>query len=148
MAETVISREEQASRASSLPWTQAFIEALPVAPAWGGLALAAGQFSCGLLYLSLAGEPLRVLPDAIFALLVGAAPEDLEDQAAGGKEDDLVPPLHPGYPVRGELERGHKVVAVYGHRLVSFFLLASPVAILAQGAIPSGAVVASWMRIP
>jgi hypothetical protein len=74
MAETVISREGKASRVSSLPWTQALIEALPVAPAWGGMALAAGQFSFGLLYLSLAGDPLRVMPAAVFALLVGAAP--------------------------------------------------------------------------
>ena len=64
----------ESSRLRGLPWTQAFIEALPLAPFWGGLALAAAQFGVGLVYLSLTGDPLRVLPDAVFALLVGAAP--------------------------------------------------------------------------
>jgi hypothetical protein len=62
------------SRLRGLPWTQAFIEALPLAPFWGGLALATAQFCLGLVYLTLAGDRLRVLPDAVFALLVGAAP--------------------------------------------------------------------------
>ncbi len=74
MVETVNSRGGKTSRLRGLPWTQAFIEALPVAPAWGGLALAAGQFSFGLLYRSLAGDPLQVFPDVFFALLVGTAP--------------------------------------------------------------------------
>lgn len=64
----------EASRSSSLPWTQAFIEALPMAPAWGGVALAAGHYSFCLLYLTLAGGTLKVFPDVVFALLVGAAP--------------------------------------------------------------------------
>lgn len=74
MAETVISRGGKASRVWSRPWTQAFIEALPVTPAWGGLALAAGQFSLGLVYLTLVGAQAPVVPDVVFALLVGAAP--------------------------------------------------------------------------
>ncbi len=64
----------EANRLRGLPWTQAFIEALPLAPFWGGLALTAAQFGFGLAYLSLIGDPLQVLPSAVFALLVGAAP--------------------------------------------------------------------------
>ncbi len=64
----------EANRLRGLPWTQAFIEALPLAPFWGGLALTAAQFGFGLAYLSLMGDPLQVLPGAVFALLVGAAP--------------------------------------------------------------------------
>ncbi len=64
----------EANRLRGLPWTQAFIEALPLAPFWGGLALATAQFGFGLVYLSLMDDPLPVLPDAVVALLIGAAP--------------------------------------------------------------------------
>ena len=64
----------EANRLRGLPWTQAFIEALPLAPFWGGLALTAAQFGFGLVYLSLMDDPLQVLPGAVFALLIGAAP--------------------------------------------------------------------------
>jgi hypothetical protein len=74
MAETVISHGGKTSRVWSRPWTQAFIEALPGEPAWGGLALAAGHLSLGFVYLWLVGAPIRAVPDVVFALLVGAAP--------------------------------------------------------------------------
>jgi len=59
---------------TALPWTQRFIEALPVSPLWGGLALTAAQLGLGFVYLHLAGGSFRWLPDLVFALLIGAAP--------------------------------------------------------------------------
>ncbi len=74
VAETGALGALQAGRMRGLPWTQCFIEALPVAPIWSGLILAAAQLCLGFAYRSLAGDPLRVLPDAVFALLVGYSP--------------------------------------------------------------------------
>ena len=61
-------------RFEGLPWTQRLVEAAPWAPAWVGLALAAAQLCLIAAYKTLVGEPPQLLPDAVFALLVGFAP--------------------------------------------------------------------------
>lgn len=74
MAETGVLGEAGAARSRGLPWTQLFVEALGVAPFWGGLVLAAAQYAFILAYKYVAGDPLQVLPDAVFALLLGYSP--------------------------------------------------------------------------
>jgi CBS domain-containing protein len=74
VAETGVLGKARASPSEGLPWTQLFVEALGVAPLWGGLVLAAAQFAFILAYKYLACDPLQVLPDAVFALLLGYSP--------------------------------------------------------------------------
>jgi hypothetical protein len=78
MAESGILGAEETGDGSSLPWTQRFTEALPVAPAWGGLLLAFAHFSFGVGYAYLARGPDGVLSSLgafpVFAALVGFAP--------------------------------------------------------------------------
>ena len=74
MASAGVLSGEKAGRPPRLPWTQLFVEALPVAPAWGGVALVAAQLVAGFAYLAAVGDPLRIQPDIVFALLIGYAP--------------------------------------------------------------------------
>ncbi len=69
-----MAHQNQQPNGRPLPWTQLFIEALPLAPVWGGLALVPAQFGFGLVYQHLVGDPWEVFPDVVFALMVGSAP--------------------------------------------------------------------------
>ena len=78
MAESGILGAEKKGGDSSLPWTQRFAEALPVAPAWVGLVLAFAHFSFGVGTAYLVGGPDTVFSSLgsfpVFAALVGFAP--------------------------------------------------------------------------
>lgn len=95
MVETGVLGAHEASSSRRLPWTQRFVEALPVAPLWGGLALAAAQYLFIVAYKLLAGDSPRLLPDLVFALMVGYSPAAsvYARRAARGCLCDLRPAL-------------------------------------------------------
>jgi hypothetical protein len=69
------------------PWTQAWIDALPIAPAWVGCAFAAGHVLLGALYFAVFVAPRisaawpayqgSLLSTSVYALLIGYAPASL-----------------------------------------------------------------------
>jgi hypothetical protein len=106
-----------ARRPARGPWTQAWIDALPLAPVWTGLALAAGHVLLGGVYHALLVAPrpgawwavYREVLDstAVFALLIGYAPAALAYARRGHRTllRELRPTLSCSEAEFSELER-------------------------------------------
>jgi hypothetical protein len=85
----------RAASGRGLPWTQLFLEKLPVEPIWGGLVLVVTQLALGSAYRYSLGFQQKFVPDIVFALLIGVAPVAAiySRRATLARLDDLRPAL-------------------------------------------------------